>query len=85
MVIEENDISDEDDVPSIPTSSWVNFNESESEEEDNVNVDIEWSTEKPEGVIYDHFQFTGSPRGPVKPVTTYLECLELFLTDEEIF
>ena len=80
MAIGDNDNSDDDNLTDVSGISDLDL-EDESDIEDNDDLDdIEWSDEMPEDAFYDHPQFTGPPRGPNKPVRTYLECIQLYLS-----
>ncbi len=84
MAIGDNEISDEDNMTDM---SGVSEIESEDEDEIGDPADLEnitWNNERPGNVEYEPMQFTGPARGPIKPVTTYLECIELYLTENVI-
>ena len=53
----------------------------EEESENEIEFDLMlWSDEMLEDAIYDHSQFTGTPRGPVQPVRTLI--IRLYLTSD---
>ena len=82
MAIGDNENSDDDNLADISGISDLNL---EEESENEIEFDLEniiWSDEMPEDAIYDHPQFTGAPRGPVQPVRTLLECIQLYLTSD---
>ena len=84
MAIGDNEISEEDNSTDM---SGVSEIDSEDEDEIEVPADLEnltWTDERPGNVEYEHLQFTAPARGPIKSVTTYLECIELYLTENVI-
>ena len=83
MAIGDNENSDDDNLTDISGVSELNLEEEESEDEIEFDIgNMLWSDEMPEDVIYDHPQFTGAPRGPIQPVRTFLECIQLYLTSD---
>ena len=86
MAIGENEISDDDIMTDISLVTEVE-SESESDDENADQIGIEninWTEHLPPDVMYEHPQFTGPARGPLKPVNTYLQCIKLYLTPNVI-
>ncbi len=79
MAIGDNENSEEDNLTYLSGFSDLNL---EEESKDEIEFDLGnmlWSDEIPEDTICNHPQFTGDPRGPVQPVSTLLECIQLYL------
>ena len=80
MAIGDHENSDDENLTDISGFSDLNL---EEKSENEIEFDLDnmlWSDEIPEDAIYDHPQFIGAPRGPVQPVRTLLECIQLYLT-----
>jgi hypothetical protein len=82
MAIGDNDESEEDNFTDMSGISEPDSEEESEEEGETGYQNMNWSDNIPPNSTYDHPQFTDPARGPVKPVTTFLQCVELFLTPE---
>jgi hypothetical protein len=84
MAIGDNDGSDNDQFTDYSGVSANDSEEGTDEEDCNDNENTLWSNSILPNVSYEYPQFAGGARGPVKPVITFLECCQLYLTDKVV-
>jgi hypothetical protein len=80
MAIGDDDFSDNENMTDIfGVSGYSSEDDSDSGSTDGQNNFV-WTDTISEDAHYDHPQFTGGIKGPLKLVTTFLQCFELYLT-----